>query len=327
MRIVRMVRSSDLESLVALASKSSGLMTTMPRDRAGMEERLNEALQFDETFMFVLVEDEKIVGMSAFYLNIGQARPFYSYKITHLTKAAPDLGVRVDTRVLHPVNDYSGATEVGTLFLDPDYRGDGRGRLLSWSRLMFLATHRQLSGDIVMAELRGWTDNAGRSPFWDAIGNRFFTLDLDEADILSGREFRFIADLLPNYPIYIDLLPDEAQRVIGVPHDGSAPAMNLLGQQGLRFNGYVDIFDGGPCIDGHLDDVDLVRSSTEMTVSTMSEESSTTSGFVATLGISDFSVGQFEVALGDHDLGLDYETRDALGTTEGETVRFYRWGR
>ena len=74
MRIVRMVQASDLEALVALASKSSGLMTTMPRDRAGMEERLDEALQFDDTFMFVLVEDELIIGMSAVYLNTCQSR-------------------------------------------------------------------------------------------------------------------------------------------------------------------------------------------------------------------------------------------------------------
>lgn len=326
MRIVRMVQPSDLEALVELAGKSSGLMTTMPRDRAGMEVRLNEALQFDDTFMFVLVEDEQIVGMSAVYLNIGQTRPFYSYKITHLTKSAPDLNVRVDTRVLHPVNDYSGATELGTLFLHPDYRGDGRGRLLSWSRLMFLATHRQLSGDTVMAELRGWTDSDGRSPFWEAIGNRFFTLDLDEADILSGREFRFIADLLPNYPIYIDLLPPEAQSVIGYPHDGSAPAMALLGKQGLRFNGYVDIFDGGPCIDAHLDDVDMVRASTELTVSGVTNEAATDHGFVATLGVADFAVGQFAVSLEDGGLGLDAKACDALGIANGEQVRFYRWG-
>ncbi|MEZ5340453.1 MAG: arginine N-succinyltransferase [Acidimicrobiales bacterium] len=318
-----MVRPDDLDGLVALAAESSGLMTTMPRDRAGMEERLAEALQFDETYLFVLEEEGRIVGMSAMSLDLGRHRPFYNYKITHLTKTSPELNVRVDSRVLHPVNDYVGATELGTLFLHPDFRGDGRGRLLSWSRLMFMAVHRSIFDDIVMAELRGWTDPEGRSPFWDAIGNRFFTLDLSEADVLSGREYRFIADLLPTYPIYIDLLPADAQDVIGVPHDGSAPAMALLGKQGLRYRGYVDIFDAGPCIDTHIDDIDIVRNAVARPAATSAGDVATKPVFLANTGLTDFAVGVFSAATNDDVVTLNANELAALGRRNGDPIYVY----
>jgi arginine N-succinyltransferase len=307
-------------------------MTTMPRDRSAMEARLAAAVEStdpaheltgDETYLFVLEEAGAVVGLSAIFAVVGRHRPFYNYKILHLTKTAPELGVRVDARALHPTNDYTGFAEVGTLYLRPDRRGGGRGRLLSLTRLLFMAVHRGRFGSAVMAEMRGWTDDAGRSPFWEAVGRRFFTLELDTADVLSGREFRFIADLLPSYPIYIDLLPDEARSVIGRPHDGARPAMAMLEAEGFRDHGYVDVFDAGPCRDAHIDDLRVVRDAVRATAVIAPAPPGATPVLLATDGLADFVVVLADATVDDGDVRIDDATAARLGVLGRQEVVVY----
>ena len=79
----------------------------------------------------------------------------------------------------------------------------------------------------MVSEIRGVLDKRGQSPFWDALGRHFFGIDFAEADRLSIVNKKFIADLMPDHPIYIPLLPPEAQAVIGKPHAESAKAVTL----------------------------------------------------------------------------------------------------
>ncbi len=268
MTIVRLARASDLDGLLELSATVDESMTTVPRSSSAMAERLDRAersaapdrvVDGDEAYLFVLEEGDRILGLSAVYASVGVDRPFYSYKVSSISQASPELGVRVDTRILHLVNDYAGSSVVGTLFLHPDARGGGRGRLLSLARFVFMAAHRDRFGERVMAEMRGLTDPDGSSPFWNAVGRRFFQREFSDAQLRTGHEFRYISDLFPTYPIYADLLPTEAQAVIGRTHPEAEPAAALLQEQGLRNHGYVDIFDAGLCLHGFIDDVDIVR--------------------------------------------------------------------
>ncbi len=268
MSLVRLARRQDLDALVELASTVDRSMTTVPRSIQAMAERLDEAeeaaapgrrIDGSEAYLFVLEEDGRLLGLSAVYAAVGVHRPFYSYKVSSISQASPDLGVRVDTRILHLVNDYAGASVVGTLYLHPEARGGGRGRLLSLARFVFMAAHRERFGDRVMAEMRGLTEADGSSPFWDAVGKRFFQREFSEADLRRGHEFRYIAELFPTYPIYADLLPSTAQNVIGRTHPDAEAAVTLLTEQGLRDHGYVDIFDAGLCLHAFIDDLQIVR--------------------------------------------------------------------
>lgn len=266
--IVRLVRADDLDALVELAMGADRTMTSMPKSREAMAKRVDKALASaaaervidgHEAYLFVLEEDGRLLGVSAIYAQVGLDRPFYSYKVSSISQTSPDLDVRVDTRLMHLVNDFTGHTVLGTLFIDPAGRGGGRGRLLSLTRFMFLATQRDRFPDRVLAEMRGFTDAEGGSDFWDAVGRRFFQLEFTDADIRSTSGVRFISDLFPTYPIYADLLPESAQAVIGKPHPDAAPAASLLREQGLRNHDYVDIFDAGLCLDAFIDDVEIVR--------------------------------------------------------------------
>src|SRR6202012_5011720 len=117
------------------------------------------------------------------------------------------------------------------LFLAPAYRKDGNGRLLSMSRFLFMAEHPDYVDPTIIAEMRGVVDDQGHSPFWEAVGRHFFDIDFPTADYLSMVNKRFIADLMPKHPIYITLLPREAQAVIGKVHDQTEPAMAMLQQE------------------------------------------------------------------------------------------------
>ena len=61
--------------------------------------------------------------------------------------------------------------------------------------------------------------------------------------------------------MYINLLPDSAQAVIGQVHQNTMPARKLLEDEGFRHQGYVDIFDAGPTLEADLHDIRAVRES------------------------------------------------------------------
>ncbi|MEG2722638.1 MAG: arginine N-succinyltransferase, partial [Acinetobacter sp.] len=106
------------------------------------------------------------------------------------------------------------------------------------------------------------SDENGRSPFWDALGHHFFDMDFATADYLSGIGQKvFIAELMPRFPVYMDLLPSAAQQVIAQVHPQTLPAAHVLETEGLRYQGYVDIFDAGPTLEAEIKDLRAVQDS------------------------------------------------------------------
>jgi len=330
---VRLARLEDVDALLALARTVDGHMTTMPRDAAAMRERVQWSLDSvaasvqapgNEMYLFVLEEDGEIVGLSAIFAAVGLDRPFYSYRVSRLSKKAPEYDIQVSADILHLVNDYGGTSELGTLFLRPDRRGGGRGRLLSYARLMFMACHRNRFPDRLFAEIRGETDEKNGSPFWDAVGRRFFKLDFGEADQMSGRDYRFIADLMPTHPIYVDLVPEAAQEAIGKVNDGARGAAKLLEKQGLRYNGLVDIFDAGACIDARLEDVKIVQKARVLSVAASPGPAAGTRAMVANPSLQNFNVAVTAAAqMEDDAVQLPAEVMQELGLESGAPASVY----
>lgn len=165
-------------------------------------------------------------------------------------------------------NDHTGASELCTLFLDPAWRKEGNGYLLSKSRFMFMAAFRDRFNEKVVAEMRGVIDDTGYSPFWESLGERFFSMEFSRADYLCGTgQKAFIAELMPKHPIYTHFLSPEAQAVIGEVHPQTAPARAVLEKEGFRYRNYVDIFDGGPTLECDIDRVRAIRKSRLVEVS------------------------------------------------------------
>jgi arginine N-succinyltransferase len=235
-------------------------MTSMPADRSSWEKKLalveesyNDAqLKRDEHIYLLVLEDPdtgEIVGSCGIHAGVGRGKPFYNYRLSKHVKTSEVLGITVTSTTLNLGNDFTGETELISLYLKPEYRRNKLGQCLSRARFMLLHDFPERFGNTVFAELRGWLDPQGNSPFWDSVGNKFFKIPFDKADFISAVDgYQFISDLMPKLPIYLDLLPQAAIEAVGKPNDETRPAMRLLEKEGFTFQGSVDIFDAGPVV-------------------------------------------------------------------------------
>lgn len=258
--LIRPVRSEDQEEILGLAQKAGIGMSSLPPDAEVLERKIANSIRSfagdparpkEESFLLVMedTEQKRLVGTTGLVAHVGLSRPFYSYKLSTVVQANSEMDIYSQQHVLHMVNDYTDATEIGSLFLLPEYRRDGLGRLLSRCRYLMLAEFPTLFSETVIAEIRGVSTPDGGAPFYNHLARHFFHMSFAQADYTSATMGnQFIADLMPKYPIYVNLLPQEAQEVIGKPLPDSAAAMRLLMREGFRFEGYVDVFDAGPTL-------------------------------------------------------------------------------
>lgn len=302
MLVVRPVRSSDHPKLLELAQLAGIGMTSLPPDSHVLEQKIQRAVasfqgrpeyEGGESFLFVLENDEtgELVGTAGIVAHVGLRRPFYSYKRSMIVQASQVVNIYSEHHVLHMVNDYTGASEIGSLFLRKDYRKHGVGPFLSRSRYLLMAQFSHLFSDIVIAEIRGVHDEQGNSPFYEHVCRHFFKMEFKLADMVHATKGgQFISDLMPKYPVYIDLLAEEAREVIGQPFQSSAPAMRLLEREGFTHQGYVDVFDAGPTMQAETTSISSVQASRLLEVSSVEEQIEGDKWIVSNTVLGDFRV-------------------------------------
>lgn len=272
MMVIRPVQAGDLDALMKLSAQTSFGLTTLPHDRDLLRARIKESQRGfsrmaskpgGETYLFVMEDTERgeVGGTAGIMSKVGGFEPFWAYRVETTLHESKSLKVRNQIRALHLVKEHNGPSEIGSLFLDPNFRKGANGRLLSLSRFLFIADHREFFDPVVLAEMRGVIDEKGGSVFWDALGRHFFAIDFPKADAMVMKDKHFIADLMPKHPIYIPLLPKVAQDVIGRVHSETVPAIKLLEGEGFAFSGMVDIFEGGPIVSCATDEIRTVRDS------------------------------------------------------------------
>ncbi len=272
MFIIRSVNKNDIDSIYELSSFAGSGLTTLPHKKEILEERIHEAsMAFEnevhkpggETYLFVLEDTNtnKIVGTSAIVSKVGGFMPFWTYEIKTQHIESKSLGVNKDIKFLQLKVEHNGPSEIGTLFLHPDYRSGNNGRLLSLHRFIFIAENRIAFEDEILAEMRGVIDGSGKTVFWEALGRHFFDVDFQYADYKVMQDKSFIDELMPKHPIYISLLPEAAQMVIAQVHTDTRPALRLLEQEGFQFNNEVDIFEAGPNMLAKTDNIRCLKES------------------------------------------------------------------
>ena len=277
MLVVRAIHASDLDALIELARQVGSGMTTLKPDMKMLGERLAIACaSFAETipvtqrdYMFVMEDTDtgRLAGVCAIKGAVGLEEPFYNYRIGTLVHSSRELNVFTRMETLYLSNDLTGSTELCSLFLHPDYRSGTNGKLLSKSRFLFIAQFPQLFTEKLIAEMRGYQAPDGSSPFYEGLGRHFFKMNFDHVDDLTSLGKKsFIAELMPRQPLYVAYLPEAAQEVIGKVHLSTAPARRLLEQEGLYFEGYVDIFDAGPVLQARVSELRAMRDSTLSTI-------------------------------------------------------------
>jgi arginine N-succinyltransferase len=278
MKIIRPIRLEDLDALLMMAKTAGAGFTSLPPIPEFLRAKIELSLRsFDaqvaqaghERYMFVLedAQTHEIGGCCAVEAACGLDEPFYNYRLGLTVHASRALKIYNRHPTLYLSNDYTGTSVLCSLYLRPEFREGGMGHLLSKSRLLFMASHAQRFAERVIAEMRGVSNEQGHSPFWEGLGRHFFSIEYDEAEHIVGTGNKtLIAELMPQHPIYTNLLPSGARDVIGTVHPQTAPALKMLEQEGFRYQGYVDIFDGGPTVEAPLPEIRSIKRSLVMTL-------------------------------------------------------------
>lgn len=270
--LIRTIQETDLDALMTLARATGvGVTTLAPnadrlaaRITASQESLAGQRTNADASYVFVLEDEQsgQIVGSCAVESAVGLNAAWYNYRVGLAVHSSQELGIYERLHTLFLTSDLTGASELCSLFLLPQARKSGVGALLSKCRFLFMAEHAPRFSERVIAEMRGVSDSTGHSPFWEGLGRHFFRMDFASADVLSYVGNRaFIAELMPRYPIYTCLLPEVARAAIAEVHPETRPARALLETEGFRYQGHIDIFDGGPSLECATADIRAVRES------------------------------------------------------------------
>lgn len=333
MMLFRQSLNSDINDIYTLAKGSGIGLTTLSKDIEILKKRLAlSTVSFaktvnkpqNEQYFFVLEDTltKKVIGTSAIKAINGYDQTAYTFQIVpHQVKSA-SLNKNIYYETLHIKRNALKSSEICTLYLDPHYRHSHNGLLLSRARFLFIAQNPARFTKKIIAEMRGVANEEGQSPFWQAVGQHFFDLSFAQADRLSSLgDKQFIEDLIPNHPIYVNLLDKAAQEVIGKPHPLTVPAMNILLKEGFTYKKYVDIFDAGPNIEAIKSQIRTINNSQVRLVKHII--SSTDAPLYLLASISPYfraTMARVDTSLANEAI-IDQETADLLHLKCGDYIR------
>jgi arginine N-succinyltransferase len=254
MHVIRPAALKDEEALLSFALAAELGLLNLPRDSELIHQKVLRSISSfsarihqpgDELYLFVMENTKtgKVEGTAAIYAKMRMAF-CYLLQLYHTHSSLSEVP-RI-LKILHPVCYSETPSEVGGLYLIPELRKEGLGKLLSLSRFLFISRHLSRFSKLVITEMRGMIDDQNRSPFWESLGRHFLNRELSDALDVAIYDKQLISEFLPKHPIYVSFLSKEAQAAIGEPHKSSRGALKILQDEGFLFTGEVDIFDGGP---------------------------------------------------------------------------------
>jgi arginine N-succinyltransferase len=348
MYVVRPVEIADIAALEALAAVTMPGVHTLPRTRdkiaASVERSIASfAAQVDipseESYLFVLESvqtdpaQNTIVGTAAIFASAGSNGTYFSFRNDVIQQVSRDLNISHSVHALTLCSELTAYSQLSGFYVRNIEQAGAEAALLSRARLLFavMAPHR--FGDRFFVPLAGITDAAGQSPFWDALGRKFFQMDfLDAERVIGGARNRtLIVELMPHYPVYVPLLPGDAQAAMGQIHPSGEPAFTMLTEEGFEADDYIDIFDGGPILQAHKN---ALRSFNDalmrrvITSSAASRSGQKLNYAIGALGAAGTDAGQDFRAVtfacdpieGDDTIGLPVEVQEVLRIGPGDSV-------
>ncbi|WP_336366146.1 arginine N-succinyltransferase [Marinobacter sp. C2H3] len=300
--LIRPVEPRDLDALYDIAVESGPGFTSLMPDRGALAAKVAHAQDSlarpvgqpaDEHYLFVLEDPDTgaVIGTTAIEAAAGHRRPLsHFHRRSRASRPGEDALVR-GTR-------YTGCTEICSLYLRPAFRHGHAGRLLSRVRFLFMAQHPERFATTVIAEMRGVSDDQGRSPFWDWLRPQVADLSFAEVTRLSDDALiALLRDRMPAGPLPIRFMTAGAQAVIGQVHPQTRPALHLLEQEGFRFRGYVDLFDAGPTVEAPLAGIRSVRHSRPMAITATGGQPGHGAGADQPVVVANTSVTEFRALI------------------------------
>ena len=270
--LLREIEPADLPGLLAVAAHLNTV--NLPNDGVVLEElialsRRSFAGQIDvfkRQYLFGLFRrdagEEVLIGTSMIHAQHGTRRaPHIFFDVLTDERYSESLDRHFIHKVLRIGSNYNGPTEIGGLVLMPEYRHHeaGLGRQLSYARFLYLALHRGSFRDEVISELLPPLEADGTSLLWEALGRHFTGMSYQEADRISQTNKEFIRTLFPSEPLYVCLLPEAVQALVGQVGPATRGVERMLRRIGFDYAERIDPFDGGPHFIARTDDISLVK--------------------------------------------------------------------
>lgn len=268
---IRAASPEDEDDLLALAEHLDSV--NLAHDRAHVRALLEQSeASFSgrivdpklRRYVFLLrdLEANRAVGTSTIIAQLGRRGVPYVYlDVIGEQKYSSALDLHFHHVALRMGYSYDGPTEIGGLVVHPAYRRapEKLGLAVSYVRFLFVAAHRDLFEDELLAELLPPLEADGTSHLWEALGRHFTGMSYQEADRLSSSNKDFIRELFPSELVYASVLPRAAREVIGKVGAQTRGVEKMLRRIGFRYAERVDPFDGGPHFTAGAEEVTLIR--------------------------------------------------------------------
>ncbi|MDP3274174.1 MAG: arginine N-succinyltransferase [Deltaproteobacteria bacterium] len=331
---LRGVTPSDEGDLNALAAHLNTV--NLPNDRTVVREiidlsmrsfarEIEDPKQREYTFVIEDLVENRVVGSSKIIAQLGRRDAPYVY-LDVITEEK--YSATIDRHFVHTVLSigfsYDGPTEIGGLIVHPEARKvpEKIGLMISYVRFLFMALHRGLFRNDVVAELLPPLESDGTSHLWEALGRHFMPMTYLEADLLSKRNKEFIKALFPTGDVYASLLPKAAQDVIGKVGRETRGVEKMLRRIGFQYCNRIDPFDGGPHFRAAIDEILLVRRTRATVVSRIVDAMDAPKALVA---VERKEAPYFEcvgvpTTLDEQGLTVNRETAALLGLEVGSAV-------
>lgn len=191
--------------------------------------------------------DGRLIAAVHLQPQLGQSRARYSFHVGRVVHAAPELGLHQVQTTLQLGHDATGEAELSGFFAAPEADDAALDQVLQ-AALQGLA---ESPAQRVLAELPGWRDALGHSPFWHGLVRHFLPQQLEAAPLMErfGPGFdSHLGPLLPRQLIHATFLPPAAQAALGRVHTQFEPWAAALGRAGFADWQHVRIADGGPLL-------------------------------------------------------------------------------
>jgi arginine N-succinyltransferase len=338
MYVVRPVELGDVAALESLAAVSMPGVHTLPRTRDKIEASVERSvasfaahvdIPSEETYQFVLQElaGGRIVGTAAIHASAGSNGTYFAFRNDVIQQVSRDLNISHSVHALTLCSELTASSQLSGFYLRNRETAGVEAALLSRARLLYavLAPHR--FGDRFFVPLAGVTDSEGHSPFWNALGRKFFKMDFLEAERIIGgaRNRTLIVELMPHYPVYVPLLPGDAQAAMGQIHPSGQLAFKLLTEEGFEADEYIDIFDGGPILQAHRNSLRSFCGATVRTVASAGRGPAPES--LVTYAVAASNERDFRAVIAScapvetgETIGLPRDAQQALNVAPGENV-------
>lgn len=318
MFIIRPIEEKDFDTYYRCAELARG-MTSLPKDKIKLGTLLTRSLVSfsknvntpqDEYYLFVL-EDRKtleVCGVSAILATKGYHTPFPIYQVTE--------------KKLYPDFITKGPSELCSLYLFPTHRKGGLGKLLSLSRLHFIATFPERFHSILMADMRGYIDEKKESPFWKSLGGQKMSISFEEADNLIIDHHPNIEKFRLHESLSLSDIDEPGRNAIGKTHPNTIPALKMLIDEGFSWKGAVDIVDAGPLITTHVKNMKVLKEGKLLPLIGLREETADEPMYIISNNRLDFRAGLAQVTfIKDKGIFLTQKAIEGLKVNLGDTLR------